>query len=271
MRNVGINVAPFLSFLLNSLGLLRYSYYLSIYIDILCGKGSAKGWDLRNEADAASTFLVDGTSNIIDAGAHKGEWTAALIQCKIPDSNFFLLEPDNTYFDHLKSLTSKRHSFLALNKAIDVEIGEKTFYTNPSAADTSSFYKRKESKFDKSKYKKIIVPTITLSQLMQQCDINTISLLKLDIEGHELPVLKSSTGLLDSGRIYNIQFEFGGANLNSRSFFRDFWDLLHPLGYVFWRIIPGGGVIRIADYYEDLEYFRGPSNYIASLKASKRT
>jgi hypothetical protein len=32
-----------------------------------------------------------------------------------------------------------------------------------------------------------------------------------------------------------------------------------------YRIIPGGGVVRVEVYSEQLEYFRGATNYIATL------
>ncbi len=59
---------------------------------------------------------------------------------------------------------------------------------------------------------------------------------------------------------------FGSGNLNSRTFFHDFWDELHPLGYRLQRIGPGGVLLPVDAYYEDLEYFRGVSNYLAALR-----
>ena len=58
-------------------------------------------------------------------------------------------------------------------------------------------------------------------------------------------------------------FEFGSANVNSRTFFRDFWDLLTGYGYRVERIIPGGGTPPSAATPRDLEYFRGATNYVA--------
>jgi hypothetical protein len=54
--------------------------------------------------------------------------------------------------------------------------------------------------------------------------------------------------------------------VNSRTFFRDFWELLIPLGFEIRRICPGGRTIGVKSYYEDLEMFRGVTNYIATLR-----
>ena len=67
-----------------------------------------------------------------------------------------------------------------------------------------------------------------------------------------------------------LTFEFGSGNVNSRTFFRDFWDLLNPLGYKIYRILPSSRMMPIKEYYEDCEYFRGVSNYLAVLQTTCR-
>jgi hypothetical protein len=65
-----------------------------------------------------------------------------------------------------------------------------------------------------------------------------------------------------------LTFEFGSGQINSRTFFHDFWDLLQPLGFALRRICPGGRTVPVDEYYEDLEYFRGVTNYLALAPAS---
>ena len=80
--------------------------------------------------------------------------------------------------------------------------------------------------------------------------------------------LRGATHALSQGIVRALSFEFGAGNVNSRTFFRDFWELLSPYGYGFHRICPGGTTLTISDYYEDLEFFRGVSNYLAVLPPS---
>jgi hypothetical protein len=89
--------------------------------------------------------------------------------------------------------------------------------------------------------------------------------MKMDIEGHELFALRGAQRALTSRKIGALSFEFGCGNINSRTFFRDFWNLLNGSGFDIWRIAPGGREVRIIEYYEDLEYFRGATNYVAAL------
>jgi hypothetical protein len=85
----------------------------------------------------------------------------------------------------------------------------------------------------------------------------------MDIEGHELFALRGAKNALKAGCIRALSFEFGSGNINSRTFFRDFWDLLTMYEYKIVRVLPGGKLYSVRAYNEDLEYFRGVSNYIA--------
>jgi len=96
--------------------------------------------------------------------------------------------------------------------------------------------------------------------------VEFVDFMKMDIEGHEVFALRGAKRALAAGKIGALSFEFGCGNINSRTFLHDFWELLTGAGFELWRITPGGKEIQIDDYYEDLEYFRGATNYIANLK-----
>jgi hypothetical protein len=82
---------------------------------------------------------------------------------------------------------------------------------------------------------------------------------KIDVEGHELDVLKGFGDLLSQIRL--VQFEFGGCNIDTRTFFQDFWNLFSQAGFALYRLSPLGP-IAIKNYAEDLESFVC-TNYIA--------
>ena len=64
-------------------------------------------------------------------------------------------------------------------------------------------------------------------------------------------------------RIDFIQFEFGGANVDSRTYFRDFFHLLKP-DFRLYRIVRNG-LQPIDHYYEGLEQFN-TINYLAAKR-----
>ena len=109
------------------------------------------------------------------------------------------------------------------------------------------------------------VRVLKLDDLLRDKEVDHVDFLKMDLEGHEFFAMRGARSYLEQGRISALSFEFGSANVNSRTFFRDLWGMLDPLGYQVHRIVPGGRTIRILRYDETLEFFRGATNYVASL------
>lgn len=87
----------------------------------------------------------------------------------------------------------------------------------------------------------------------------------MDIEGAEFLVFKGSEGSIRGGRRKALSFEFGSGNIDSRTYSQDLWDFLTHYGFSVFRVLPGGNILRIERYYEDLEYFRGVTNYVATV------
>ena len=68
--------------------------------------------------------------------------------------------------------------------------------------------------------------------------IDRISLLKIDTEGTEYDVLMGGKETLKQGKIDIIQFEFNEMNVYSRTFMKDFVEILPK--YEFFRLMPYG-------------------------------
>lgn len=103
----------------------------------------------------------------------------------------------------------------------------------------------------------------TIDEILMERGIELVDFAKMDLEGHELFALRGAAESLKHHRLRVLTFEFGTGNVNSRTFFRDFWGLLNGYGYRIERIYPGGKTAPVVEYYEDLEFFRGVTNYVA--------
>ena len=66
------------------------------------------------------------------------------------------------------------------------------------------------------------------------------------------------------GNVRSIQFEFGGCNIDTKTYFQDFWYFFKERDFDLYRISPLG-LIRILEYKESDEFFTA-TNYIAKRK-----
>ena len=70
-----------------------------------------------------------------------------------------------------------------------------------------------------------VVRLETLDGCCQRAEIQAIDFIKIDVEGHELEVLRGTTDILAKGGIRFIQFEYGGCNMDARVLLKDLFDL----------------------------------------------
>jgi FkbM family methyltransferase len=100
----------------------------------------------------------------------------------------------------------------------------------------------------------------TGDRLVAEHALERIDVLKIDVEGADLAVLRGFRDSLEAGRIRVVQFEYGYASVLARTFLLDFFELLEPYGYVIGEV-HGGGVEPLS-YRLERENFFGP-NFVA--------
>jgi hypothetical protein len=84
----------------------------------------------------------------------------------------------------------------------------------------------------------------------------------MDIEGHELDALSGAKRMFDNKSIDIVAFEFGGCNIDTRTFFQDFWYFFSGINMRIYRVTPSGYLYRIDSYKEIQEQFR-TTNFVA--------
>jgi len=87
----------------------------------------------------------------------------------------------------------------------------------------------------------------------------TIDIAKLDIEGHELAALQGFGDAIRATKI--IQFEFGGANIDTRTYFQDYWYFFKEHGFDLFRITPFGH--QAIPAYREADEFFSTTNFLA--------
>jgi FkbM family methyltransferase len=197
---------------------------------------------------------------VFDVGANKGDYTLALIRHFGQDARIFVFEPSARTFETLRRAVPH-----APNVQLDqIGFGEDTdtidLYADKPGSALASVYPRRifANAREQSKEK---VEIMRVDEYCRARHIDRINLLKLDVEGHELSVLKGCGDLLTQRKIDVIQFEFGGCNVDSRTFFKDFFDLLTP-DYSLFRMV-ADGLVPLNEYRESYEIF-GTNNLVAA-------
>jgi len=92
----------------------------------------------------------------------------------------------------------------------------------------------------------------TIDNFCASKNIENIDFLKMDVEGHELSVLKGAVSLLLTDSIKVIQFEFNLHNVYAHVFLRDFYLVLH--NFEFYRLSQNG-LIALGGYSTFNEIF----------------
>ena len=135
-----------------------------------------------------------------------------------------------------------------------------SLYSDKNGSSLASVYNRSLNYYGISMKESEQSKFIRIDEYCQKNNIEHIHLLKLDIEGHELFALKGAQEMIDNNNIDLIQFEFGGCNIDSKTYFRDFYNFFHDK-YDIYRILQKG-LYKIDQYSVYLEIFV-TVNYLA--------
>lgn len=204
---------------------------------------------------------------VFDVGANKGQWSKYALGLK-PRITLYSFEPIAPIFEKLKRTLKKYRNAFTFNLAFSKQAGTKTLFfydKNQDVTELSGLYYRPIlDELIGEKPKQVSIQTDTLDFFCQHHDIHMIDFLKIDTEGSELDILLGAYGLLCQKQIKTIQFEYGGAYLDSQSTLKQVYDLLSELHYTVYRIIPEG-LIEITEWRDELEIFQY-SNYLATAK-----
>lgn len=261
LSTAGKNVAPALSKMLNRKPFVQSISALINYLAFIQGKGSGSGWDMAAETKIAVERITREGAVIFDVGANIGKWTESIRESIGSDCRIYQFEPTKKCYEVLEKSPLK--NIKLIKAAVGDEAGTTKIYTSDQASSISSLYVRRDSYFQSGATTEEEISIVTLDDIIRDEGIEIVDFMKMDIEGHEYAALKGAGKSLEEGKIKALTFEFGSPNINSHTYFHDFWDLLTPLGYALYRICPGGVLLPIDSYYEDLEYFRGATNYLA--------
>lgn len=197
-------------------------------------------------------------SIVFDVGANVGDYAIACSRILPVEGHIFAFEPVSGTFERLSEEirgSSNRSAITPIRMGMSDSMRSVRMFVNSRSAGESSIYNRSRAVVIDEE-----IELMTIDQFCAERKITHIFLLKIDIEGEEMACLKGCKQLIEENAIDYIQFEFGGCDINSRVFFKDFWEFLNQR-YVLYRILQRS-VWKIECYDELLEIFT-TTNYLA--------
>ncbi len=207
---------------------------------------------------------------VFDVGANVGDYSE-LVHSIIPSARIYAFEPAAPVYQQLAKKLS------AIGNGANLEAFNLGLSDEENTVDLHSYTVEGQavsliSSIDRRLPTQVVqvevsdterIEVRTLDSFCVAHGVERIDFLKLDVEGHEVAVLRGAQAMLGRGAISMIQFEFGPANIYSRTYFYNFWSMLSDK-YDLFRIIPGG-IVPITYYGEHLEVFL-TTNYLAVRK-----
>ena len=199
--------------------------------------------------------VIDPHSSLIfDIGAHRGQWTEAILSI-LPNAQVHLFEPAPAAFEKLRRKNFP--STVILNQlGVGAEMGTLPMYIYGESSELNSLYENTNMTATGTEE----IQIITVDEYCEKNDLDKIAFVKIDVEGHDMAVLRGARNMLQQGRIRILQFEYGANWIVARNYLKDVFDFVDGLPYRIFRIMPFG-LMNIAKYTYDLDDFEH-ANYV---------
>ncbi|MCU0334651.1 MAG: FkbM family methyltransferase [Chitinophagaceae bacterium] len=171
---------------------------------------------------------------VIDVGANEGQF-AKLARAVYPSAKIIAFEPIPKCYQQLLHHFGSDENFIGFNVALGSESRERSFLVTDYSA-TSSFLRlatqHKHEFLETGNASTITVSEKQFEELYEPDQIKSPCLLKIDVQGYELEVLRNNEGLLKNVHTILVETSFVEV-YEGQSLFADVFLFLHERGFVF--------------------------------------
>ncbi|HEX3892289.1 MAG TPA: FkbM family methyltransferase [Terracidiphilus sp.] len=238
----------------SALGIERMAAYAQ-------GKGYGTS-SIRQENALVHKLLNRQPQLVIDIGGNIGDYTAELRR-RNPLAEVHTFEPSPTNVGRLRSRFKDDKNIFIVPFAVSDTVGAATLYSDDPGSGLASLTQRKLDHFGIHLNVKESIDTIRFEDYwLKALNGRPLDIVKIDIEGHELAALKGFGNAISSTSVF--QFEFGGCNIDTRTFFQDFWYFFKEHEFEIFRITPLG--LDQITRYRELDEFFSTTNLIAAKR-----
>lgn len=200
---------------------------------------------------------------VFDIGANIGEYSQ-MIKDKSESLSLnielHLFEPTRGCFQILSQKFKDEKNILLNNFGASNEDGEATIFYDKEQSGLASLYQRNLDAYNLELNQSESIKLKRLDSYIDEQNVTHIDFIKIDIEGHELKAFEGFGEYLDGEFIDYIQFEYGGANLDSHTSLMELYTFLENRGFRIAKVMPKG--LEIRKYMPFMDNF-SYANYVA--------
>lgn len=200
---------------------------------------------------------------LFDIGANVGEYTEMLLEksAHLQDgADIHVFEPTRTCFDILRQKFAASHGVVLNNSAVSNGNGKAEIFYESSGSKLASLERRNLDAYSIKLDRSETVETIRLEGYLNKKGIGHVHFLKIDIEGHEMAAFEGMGDYFSGDAVDFIQFEYGGANLDSHTSLMELYALFEKVGFVVAKVMRDGLDIRpYKPWMDNFQY----ANYVA--------
>jgi FkbM family methyltransferase len=242
----------------------RHSYLLDAavtYIDFYMNDNNYRPLDNGEIHAMRNALKPDGKVTVFDVGANVGDWTEHVIAHN-PQAIVHCFEPSPNALAQLRA-----RGFPPQVIINPIGLGERRETREFTMARTRSvFSSLYPGSVDDEAVEKVTIALDTVDEYCAQHQIAYIDYLKIDVEGHDLAVLRGAAKMLSEGRIRYAHFEYGHHWIYARAFLLDAFEFAEAVNCDVYKIMPKG-LKHYEQYSRSLERFRGAYFVLRPRKA----
>ena len=188
-----------------------------------------------------------------DIGANNGEYTEMILRDRPNKISAHLFEPQNSCVFLLKQKFSRNKNIIINDFGLSDKNETTTLFKDTDQSGFASVYKRDLDYYQIDMNMSETIQLKNGSDYIEENKISKIDFIKIDVEGHEMKVFSGLGDYLHPDKIDFIQFEYGGANLDSHTSLLQIHSLLTKKGFVLCKMMRSS--LEIRSYHPRLENF----------------
>lgn len=201
-----------------------------------------------------SDFYYNKDFTLFDVGANNGAYTEIILKSiKSKKNRLRLFEPQKSCFSALQQKFLSEKNIIINAVGLSNESSVSVLYKDSEQSELASLFKRNLKHYNINNNITETVKLETGKNYVEKNNISKVNLLKIDVEGNELDVLRGFDSFISPDKVDFIQFEYGGANLDSHTTLLELHEYLTAKGFILCKMLKNS--LQIRSYHPRLENF----------------